>query len=191
MARAGAATHDRAKNDLYRTSDPNAVKALLPHLAPGSRFYEPCAGHGDLVFQLIEAGHTCVGALDIEPPEHGFWLSGMDNPAEHPIQQGDAREFYAAKHWSAIDLFITNPTWTRPVMHQIIMHLYWQRPLWLLFDARWAHTDQARPYMPLCRKIVSVGRLRWFEGTPHKDTNDAAWHLFAPAGSTEFIGRAA
>ncbi len=30
-----------------------------------------------------------------------------------------------------------------------------------------------------------------FEGTPHKDTNDAAWHLCAPAGSTEFIGRAA
>ena len=57
----------RRKNDYYRTWDPRAVAALLPHLLPGTRFVEPCAGDGVLADQLEAAGHECMFASDIEP----------------------------------------------------------------------------------------------------------------------------
>ena len=38
-------------------------------------------------------------------------------------------------------------------------------PTWLLFDADWAHTKQAAPYLRHCSHIVSVGRVHWMAGT--------------------------
>jgi hypothetical protein len=63
-------------------------------------------------------------------------------------------------------------------------------PTWLLFDADWVHTKQSAPFMPYCRKIVSVGRVRWIEGTKMTGKDNVAWHLFtAEEGTTEFYGR--
>ena len=53
---------ERIPRDAYDTP-PEAVKALLAHLKPGTRFIEPCAGRG----ALEAAGHVCVGACDVEP----------------------------------------------------------------------------------------------------------------------------
>jgi len=57
-----------------------------------------------------------------------------------------------------------------------------------LFDSDWMHTKQSRTYMPFCRKIVSVGRIKWFGDMTGKD--NCAWYLFSlEIGPTEFIGR--
>ena len=63
-----------------------------------------------------------------------------------------------------------------------------KKPTWLLFDADWMHTKQSHEYMPLCKKIVSVGRIKWFGNMTGKD--NCAWYLFGKESSfTEFVGR--
>lgn len=90
------------------------------------------------------------------------------------------------------DLYISNPPWTRALMHSLILHLSAQKPTWLLFDADWAHTQQAAPYMPFCHTIISVGRLRWIPGSRHDGKDNCSWYLFdqnRPNAGTLFIGR--
>jgi hypothetical protein len=78
--------------------------------------------------------------------------------------------------------FITNPPWTRNLLHPLIVHLLGQHDTWFLFDADWAHTKQAEPYLPFCHKIVSAGRIKWLEGTEndkgHSPMDNCAWYLF-------------
>jgi hypothetical protein len=57
---------ERIDKDLYRTTDPKPVARLLPWLAPGGSFVEPCVGWGDLVGPLMRAGHPCRGRYDLE-----------------------------------------------------------------------------------------------------------------------------
>jgi len=48
-------------------------------------------------------------------------------------------------------------------------------PTWLLFDADWMFTGQARPFLKYCDMIVSVGRISWMEnGT--KGMDNCAWY---------------
>lgn len=176
MAKRSDGAFQRIPNDLYRTWDTRAVAALLPHLAPKTKFVEPCAGAGDLIDQFKRAGHECVGAFDIEP-------------LRNDIQRANAINL----RWkTSVGVWITNPPWTRDIMHSIIKNLSAQAPCWLLFDADWMHTDQAPPYLQYLRKIVSVGRLKWIPGSPHDGKENNAWYLFdatRPATPIEFIGR--
>jgi len=59
-----------------------------------------------------------------------------------------------------------------------------------LNDADWIHTKQSIPFMPRLRKIVSVGRVKWFDKTAGKD--NACWYLFDrydETYATRFYGR--
>lgn len=162
----------RIEKDRYPTP-PEAVEPLLPHLRPKTRFIEPCAGDGRLVRALEAQGHRCVDAFDIEPL--------------HPsVRRADA----LTEPFVSADTVITNPPWSRPVLHQLIERAG-ELPMWLLFDAEWAHTKQAAPYMNICARIVSVGRVRWIEGSKFVGKDSCAWYLFMrPAGATVFHGRA-
>lgn len=165
----------RRKNDLYETFDPRAVAALLPYLSVESHFIEPCAGSGMLLRQLEAAGHRCVGAYDISPGHPRV----LEKDALQVIEDG-------------VDCFITNPPWTRKLLHPLIVHLSDQAPTWLLFDADWMHTKQARPYLSRLRRIVSVGRLKWMPGTKMDGKDNCCWYLFGPpvdGGATLFFGR--
>lgn len=150
----------RIPRDLYRTWDPKAIVPLLAHLPAGARYGEPCAGGADLI-NLLAPHASCVWASDIKPLAPG--IETLDMMA---CALGDA------------DMFVTNPPWTRKLLHPLILHLSDQAPTWLLFDADWAHTKQARPFMPRCRKIVSVGRLKWIPDSKHQGKDNAAWYLF-------------
>jgi hypothetical protein len=166
---------ERIPRDYYPTPA-SAVAPLLPHLAAGTRFCEPCAGDGRLIDLLTSHGHKCAGAWDIEPQRVG-------------IERQDA----TVRLIGNIDCFITNPPWSRPVLHQLIAHLSAQHPTWLLFDADWMHTRQAAPFMPWLRKIISVGRVKWIEDSPHTGKDNCCWYLFdqSEQAAAEFIGRAA
>ncbi len=112
------------------------------------------------------------------------------SPRSELIPQGDALEW---QPHGLVDVIITNPPWTRSILHPMIEHFSAMRPTWLLFDADWVHTKQAAPYLPYLRKIVSVGRVKWIPDSPHTGKDNCAWHLFDQhaEGVTEFVGRAA
>ena len=167
---------ERVQRDYYPTPE-SAVRPLLPFLEPGTRFCEPCAGDGRLIDHLESAGHHCAAAWDIEP-------------RRADIDRQDATKRLVGN----VDCFITNPPWSRPLLHAMIPYFAKQRPAWLLFDADWMHTKQAAPFMPLLRAIVSVGRVKWFEDTPFTGKDNCCWYLFASHSETVpaiFVGRAA
>lgn len=150
---------------------------LLPHLPERSVFVEPCAGAGDLVRHLTDSGHLCPWAFDIEPQAAG-------------LRSFDAFDM-ALLDWQPADFIVTNPPWSRDILHRMIVHFSDQRPTWLLFDADWAHTRQATPYLPRLRKIVSVGRVKWMPDSKMTGKDNCAWHLFDKPGNQtpEFWGR--
>lgn len=168
----------RRERDYYPTPI-EAVHPLIPHLPISTTFIEPCAGDGALVAHMATFGHHCVLALDIEPQGAA-------------IEKADALTVDGL-HCSSADFIITNPPWSRPVLHQMIARFSFTLPTWLLFDADWMHTRQSAPYMPLLRKVVSVGRVRWIPGSKMTGKDNVAWHLFDAKrhGATEFVGRAA
>lgn len=175
MAKRSSGQFERVEKDFYRTP-PEAVLPLLPFLERHTTFVEPCAGDGILADTLVGHGHICHAAFDIDPKAPG-------------IRRGDARRVrWATKR----GVWITNPPWTRSILHPLITHLSAQAPLWMLFDADWLHTRQATPFLPLLRKVVSVGRVKWIEDTDMMGKDNSMWALFdgtRPRSFTEFHGR--
>lgn len=157
----------RKRNDFYPTIDPRAVAALAPHLVPGTIYAEPCAGEGDLIALLASQGLVCDWALEMEPTGGNRW----------PIGRGNALNLTAAD-LGAASCFVTNPPWSRALLHALIRHLAGLLPTWLLFDASWKHTKQAAALAPYCTDIVSVGRLKWFAGSKYDPPDDCAWYCF-------------
>jgi hypothetical protein len=167
----------RMKNDLYPTPY-KAVLPLLPHVATGTKYIEPCVGNGDLVYHLEKYGIDCVFKSDITPAPRGRMHQLLDaTTAYYEPNPG---------------MFITNPPWTREILHPLILNLSSQASTWLLFDADWAHTVQAVPYLHFCRKIVAVGRLKWIPDSKFTGKDNCCWYLFDSHHSyvpPQFFGR--
>lgn len=163
-------TFERRKNDAYQ-SPASVVPPLIPHLRGVRTFAEPCAGEGKLVAELIRNGLFCSFKGDIE--------EGFDALSD-PI---DAR----------FDAIITNPPWSREILHPMILRFQSIAPTWLLFDADWVHTRQAAPFIDQCSHIVSIGRVKWIEDSKFTGKDNAAWHRFHDqhAGGPRFFAREA
>lgn len=166
---------ERVPRDFYPTPY-EAVVPLLPHLNLATKFVEPCAGNGALSFHLCSKGYTCIAASDIEPRSLG--ISQEDATVDILYEKG-------------MDCFITNPPWSRNILHPLIENLSDQAPTWLLFDADWMHTKQAIPYLKWCKKIVSVGRVKWIPDSKMTGKDNCCWYLFDAnhTGETAFYGR--
>lgn len=166
---------ERRERDFYPTPR-EAVLPLLPHIDRRALFIEPCAGDGTLADCLMDHGRRCMMMSDIAP-------------RRNDIVSVDA----LTVDWIAAPMFITNPPWAREVLHPLIERLSGFAPTWLLFDADWMHTRQAAPYLPYCRKIVSVGRVKWIPDSPFTGKDNCAWYLFdqQASGGAVFIGREA
>ena len=169
-------TFERRPQDAYDTPA-EAVLPLAPHLPETFTDWEPCAGSGELtghLWDIFGGDAFLVAASDIAP--------------RHPeIDHADA---LTAPDPGA-GFIITNPPWTRSILHPMIERFSDMCPTWLLFDADWMHTLQAAPYLPRLRKIVSVGRVKWIPDSPHTGKDNCAWYLFdKPSdGLPVFIGR--
>ena len=167
---------ERKPRDFYPTPI-EAVEPLLPHLPEEFSFAEPCAGDGALVEHLETKG-VCTWASDIEPQAEGIYKRSYDELSFDELIDSE--------------YVITNPPWDRTILHPMIEFFAPKKKTWLLFDADWMHTKQSRQYMPWCRKIVSVGRIKWFGNMTGKD--NCAWYLFQEvfawqANPPEFIAR--
>lgn len=158
----------RRPMDTYFTIDHDAVTPLCPFLGSVKRFAEPCAGEGHLVRHLERVGLECVYRADL--------AEGVDA--------------LSTKNFGRCDAIITNPPWSRPILHDLIRHFQTCAPTWLLFDADWAHTKQSSPFLEQCSHIVAVGRLRWIEGTNHKGKDNVSWYRFwhEHTGGPRFYG---
>ena len=168
---------ERKERDFYPTPR-KAVEPLIPHIAEsGKKWLEPCAGAGDLIDHIqILTDKTCMEAYDIEP------------------QRDDIMEldFFDLEVGSHIDLVITNPPWDRKILHPMLEHARtFPCPTWFLFDADWAHTNQAKPYLEYCDMIVAVGRVKWIEDSKHTGKDNCCWYRFQPhkITDTKFIGK--
>ena len=109
---------ERREADFYPTPRA-AVLPLIPYLRGIRTFAEPCAGDGALVRHLESFGLRCVYAGDIR--------TGQDA--------------LALDHYGAADAIITNPPWSRDVLHGLIAHFQNIAPTWLLLDADWQQTQ--------------------------------------------------
>jgi hypothetical protein len=166
----------RVPQEKYRTPRA-AVVPLLRHLEPGTWFAEPCAGDGCLVSHLVRAGHHCPYAADLSPDDPG-------------VARRDALDGYLASQADVYDVIITNPPWRRDQLHPMIAAFTAICPTWLLFDADWMHTAQAAPFLPMCAKIVTVGRVKWIPGSRDIGKDNCCWYLFDAEHSTgpQFCG---
>lgn len=160
----------RRPMDAYQTIDFRAVDILLPFLCNDNvrTFAEPCCGDLQLAQQLIYAGLQCLYAGDI-------------------IDGADAMQ---VQYFGPVDAIITNPPWSRKLLHPMIVHFQRIAPTWLLFDADWCHTKQSAPYLNRCSHIVSVGRLIWIPGTTMTGKDNCCWYKFDDkhTGGPHFYG---
>jgi len=159
---------ERREADFYPTPRA-AVMPLIPYLRGIRSFAEPCAGAGALVRHLEEFGLRCVYVGDIR--------SGQDA--------------LALDHYGAADAIITNPPYTRDLMHRLIEHFQRILPTWLLRDSDWASTRQAVPFLRRCSDIVTIGRVKWIEGSKYTGKDNHAWFRFdvRHRGDPVFHGR--
>ena len=148
-------TFERREGDFYPTPR-SAVLPLIPWLRGVRTFAEPCCGDRALVRHLESSGLRCVYAGDIR--------SGQDA--------------LALDHYGAADAIITNPPYTRELMHRLIAHFQRIAPTWLLLDSDWASTRQAVLFLPRCSDIVTIGRVKWIEGSKHTGKDNYAWFRF-------------
>jgi len=145
---------EKISKDAYMTFDPRAIRPLQEYYCDGFLpYYEPCVGNGDLV-KLLDGIGKCVGSSD---------------------EEMDAR---TTQYKSDAEYFITNPPWTRSILHPIIENLRTQLPTWLLFDTDWMFTAQSAPHMKYCKIVLPIGRLKWIPGTTDVGKDNCAWYLF-------------
>jgi hypothetical protein len=174
MGKRSTGQFDRTPRDYYKTPR-SAVEPLLPFLPSEVWYDEPCAGDGTLVDHLWQLdGGFCSRLSDIEPQAKD-------------IDKIDAFDLTDCKG----DMFISNPPWSRDILHPLITHLSDIAQTWLLFDSDWLFTKQSHEYMKRCHKIVPVGRVKWIEGSKHTGKDNAMWALFDVNyfGPAEFYGR--
>ncbi len=161
----------REARDFYSTPY-EAVLPLLPHVS-GS-FYEPCAGNGALTRHLQQHGLKCTGQSDWEP------LS----PEIHKCSAFDL------PHVNGADQIISNFPWRREMLHPLLRHCLTLAPVWTLHDANWMFTAQAAPFLKYCEKIVTVGRVKWIEGSKSAGMEDVCWYRIGMyEAETVFIGK--
>lgn len=172
----------RNVNDKYDTPA-NAVWPLLDHLVPGTIYAEPCAGKGQLIRHLTAEGFKCGLATDIAP---------HNSRSPIPIEKRSALSLTDKMLTRAkVQMILTNPPWTRELLHPMIEHFMTLRPTLLLFDADWMHTGQASELLKRCERIISVGRVKWIPKSKHVGMDNCCWYFFPCDHYTgpTFIGR--
>ena len=160
----------RKERDFYPTPF-DAYKPLIDHLPKEQfGFAEPCAGDGTLIKHIENSTNGwCSWASDIEPQTEIVQSSIILTRHFREITITDLHE---------ADYIITNPPWDRKILHDMIDYFTACRPTWLLFDADWKHTKQSIPFLPILKKIVSVGRIKWIPDTKSTGKDNCCWYLF-------------
>jgi hypothetical protein len=147
----------RIPQDAYQTPERPPLY-LKPYLHGIRTFAEPCLGEGKLKASLERMGLVCTHEGDIK--------TGQDALIDIGLEKG------------RFDAIITNPPWTREILHAMIDRFMTIAPTWLLFDADWAFNCESAALHKHCSLIVPVGRVKWFPDTKWGSMTNCAWHRF-------------
>lgn len=170
-------TFERNPRDYY----PTPFEAILPlqgYLRQGFTFCEPCVGDGRLVDHLEKwFDADCLFACDIEPQVK--WAVTKD-----------AKDLNS-EEVEYCDVIITNPPFKWEVLAPLMTKWISLKPTILLLPADFMHNVRFAPFLAHCEDIISVGRIKWIEGSKNVGTDNYAWYCFTPKGTlhTNFIGR--
>ena len=182
MGKRSDGAFERIERNFYATPLKPTLR-LSGFLGDVEAFAEPFVGDGAWVRHLGSFGIPCVFASDIQP-------------------EGEARRYALTRDAMRLDRsdldicgathIISNPPWPTPRANgeptvSLIWHLMRIRPTWLLLSADFAHNVYAPPLMRRCRKMVSVGRVKWIEGTKHDGKDNCAWYLFDDSFTGETV----
>ena len=126
-----------------------------------------------MIYKLIEAERRLIRHIEELTGRLGYWMTDIEPIADF-VGDGDA----TTDKIVGCDVIITNPPWNRKLLHPITEHLSNQLPTWLLFDADWIHTKQSVPYLTRLKKVVSIGRVKWIEGSKSVGKDNCCWYLF-------------
>ena len=141
---------DRVSRDYYPTIDPKAIPPnLLKHIR-GKTYAEPFYGEGDLEDLLMDIA-TCKWRSDIRE------TVGCSSVRDALTLTSSDLE--------GCDITISNPPYQKDVLLSLIDHLVSLKPTWLLLPADNLHNGYMVPYMKQCERVISVGRLYFFENT--------------------------
>ena len=132
---------ERIPRDFYPTPHA-AVPPLIPHLRGVRTFAEPCCGDGALVRHLESFGLRCAMRATSRPARTPWRSTSTARPTRSSQTRRTAQNH--ARPDRALPAHPADVAVNR---------------------LDWACTKQAAPFMPSCSDIVSVGRLRWIEGT--------------------------
>ena len=181
---------ERIPRDYYPTPK-EAVEPLFPHLKNVKHFVEPCAGNGALIDHL-EKIYLINLLLEnkVDKPRIICSYACDIEPQRNDIDKKNALSLMA-EDVPVMDCFITNPPWDREVLHPLIFHLTSIKPAWLLFDADWMHTKQSSIFQKMLKKVVSIGRIKWIEGSKNTGKDNCCWYYFDENNKdqTKFYGR--
>jgi hypothetical protein len=146
---------ERREADFYPTPRA-AVVPLVPYLRGIHSFAEPCAGDGTLIRHLESFDLRCVYSGDIR--------TGQDA--------------LAVDSYGPIDAIITNPPYSRDVLHKLISHFQGISVTWLLLPTDFVSTLQAVPFLSHCSDIVPIGRVKWFADSKYSSKDNFGWYRF-------------
>ncbi len=113
----------RARDD-YRTTDPRAFPPLAPHWQESRRM---------------------PSRVVVTRPSARSKPLGLRCTYFSDLPDGDDALDLTAERLNGAEVVITNPPWSRAVLHPMIEHFQRLKPTFLLFDADWAHTRQSAP----------------------------------------------
>ena len=177
--------HLRNAADFYPTLDaPDVVRALLEQfeLPPGT-VWEPSAGAGHLVKELLRAGKAVIATdLHAYPPVAGLdvrILSGLDFLERNEVPTG-------------VQTILMNPPYGRakggtpaPIDQHVKQALKLMRPaggvVVVLARADWTYAKSRRVFVQdpgFAMKIELGWRLRWVEGTDGNGKHNYAIHVW-------------
>lgn len=156
---------ERVEKDYYRTFDPKAVAPLVKYLPEDVSFIEPFAGDGSLILNIQKhlPKSKCVWSSDVDPKAE--WISPYD---------------YEDVPYDENSYVVSNPPWNRKILHEVIdfYHDLWEErnvTTWLLWDANWLWTKQAKPFFNKIEYVIPIGRVKWIEDSNMSSKDDCAW----------------
>ena len=159
---------ERIPRDLYKTP----FRAALPlrsylQRADVKTFAEYCVGEGDLKRHVESFGLTCTYAGDIKDGQDALKLTVADlNGAQIGITDPPYK-------------YPEDPERTTRLLRDLIEHsLGLGIPFWFLIYSDWMLNRNAAPFLPYCTNIVTVGRVKWIEGTKSSGKDNCAWYRF-------------
>ena len=171
--------YEKRPRDFYPTPA-KAVTPLTKHLQQNFSFCEPCAGNGALVGHLERMFNAvCFLPLDIEP--QADWIT-----------KGDGNSL-TAEAVEYCDCIITNPPFTWNVLQPLMDKWIGLRQTILLLPADFLHNLRFAPYLDVCERVVSIGRVKWLEDSKATGVENYAWYFFDKdkdvGNTTQFYGR--